>query len=132
MQAYVGVNSALLAAGLAAVVAPPAGAAPAAPVLTIDDGTAAAFDLTATPSPIPANQAMVIECSPPLSPGRSFNSDFRIIAVEAAAGEPEVTAAELAARFGSLAVGQKYFFRASVLKSTGERSAYGSVEVTLT
>lgn len=132
-QVYVGVNSAMFAAGFAAgVVVPPVGAAPAAPVITLDAITAAGFDMTSVPSPLPALTRQSFEFSPPLSAGRQFNADFRIVHTDAPASEPEVTAAMLAAKYGTLAVGQKYFFRSRLVTSTGLVSAFGSGSFILT
>lgn len=132
-QVYVGVNAAMFAAGFAAgVVVPPVGALPDPPVISLDDVTAAAFDMTSVPSPLPALTRQVFEFSPPLSAGRSFNADFRIVLTVAPAGEPEVTSAGLAAKYGTLAVGQKYFFRSRLVTSTGKVSTYASGSFILT
>lgn len=131
-QTYIGINSALANGGLAAVVNPDLTAPPAASTLGAVVTTVAGFSITLAPSPVPANQALVFESSPPLSAGRSFNSDFRVVKVRAAAATAVLVGADMVVKFGTLAVGQKFFIRASTVTSTGLRTAYLSTTVVVT
>ena len=132
-QQYVGVNSALISAGLGTVVDPPTGPVPDALFLDVVDATAGAFEVVITAAPVPAATAYQVEASPPLSPGRSFNKDFRLIKTwAAAAAAPKITAALLTAKFGTLSAGQKFFFRVFAIASDGSRSALTSLTAVLT
>lgn len=131
-QTYIGINSALSAAGLAAVTTPDLTAPPAGPALGAVTTTVAGFSVAFGTNPVPANEAYVFEASPPLSAGRSFNSDFRVVKVRAAAAVNTLVKADMEAKFGTLAVGQKFFLRASVVTSTGLRSSFISTTVVVT
>jgi hypothetical protein len=131
-QVYVGINSLLATAALAAVSTPPAGAAPDAPVLDVSSTDTDSFTLDVTPDPVTAGHALIVESSPPLSAGRSFNADFRVLEVAAAASSGTVDDVMLAARWGTLAVGQKFFFRARLVKANGAVSAFGATSAVLT
>ena len=75
-QTYISVNASLGAAGLSYVSTPDITAPPSAPVLGAETTTAAGFSVAFGASPVPANESLIIETSPPLSPGVSFNNDF--------------------------------------------------------
>lgn len=131
-QMYVSVNAAMANAGLTAVSTPDAGAAPGAPTQGATTLTAAGLSIIFGTTPVPTSQALVIETSPPVSAGRSFNRDYRVVKVRAAAAAASLLKADLETKFGTLVVGQTYFARASIVTSTGLRSAYESVKFTLT
>lgn len=131
-QAYVSVNCALLAAGLAVVTVPDAGAPLPAPALGAQTLTVAGFSLAFGSNPVPAGESLVIETSPPVSPGVSFNRDFRIVKVRAAAAVNTLVKADLESKWGSLAAGQKFFVRVSRVGSTGLRSAFATATVVVT
>ncbi len=126
-QLYIGLNSQLSAAGAASIDNPPVAAgAPALETLTLDfDIGIGGVDLGFGPSPVPANTAMIVEATEPVSSGRSnVNNRFRQIAVVAAAAtSPEDLEAAYVAKFGTPAVGQKVFVRAKFVNTeTGEVS----------
>ncbi len=64
---------------------------------------------------VPAGTIMVVDCSPPISAGRSFNAVFRRIAqFPAGVAVPAQTiATPYHAKFGAVPVGSKVFVRAS-------------------
>lgn len=131
-QQYIGVNSALAAAGLATVSVPDLNAPPAGPALGAVVTTVAGFSVAFGANPVAANQSLLLEASPPLSAGRKFNSDFRLVKVRAAAAVNTLVKADMEVKFGALAVGQKFFLRASLVTSTGLRSAYVTTTVVVT
>jgi hypothetical protein len=131
-QMFVSVNSALQNAGFDLVDAPDASAPPDAPALGAHTDTAAGFSFAFGTNPVPADTALVIETSPPLSPGRSFNGDFRVVVVRAAAAANTLLKAAMEAKWGTLVAGQKFFIRASYVTETGLRSAFEATVVTLT
>lgn len=132
MQYYVRVNTAMRAAGFAAGVDDPPVDIPAAPVLTVASVSIGSISVTATPSPLPAGNRMVFESSPPVSSGRGYNSDYRVVSTVAPAGAPEVDDSILITKWGTVSEGQKFFLRARVVNSTGGVGAWASVEFTVT
>jgi hypothetical protein len=131
-QWFISVNTALLAAGLAVVLVPDLNAPPAALVQGATVLTVAGFSIAFGTNPVPANQAYVFETSPPLSAGRSFNSDFRFVKVRAAAAANTLLKADMEVKWGPLVAGQKFFVRVSVVTSTGLVSAFTAVTVVVT
>lgn len=120
-QVYISVNAARMSAGMAAVDVPgdESEVLVSFSVVAADDG----FDVTFAATPVPADHKLVIEASQPVSPGRSFENDFRFITALAAA---TATGADILAaweaKFGSAAdyVGKKVFFRAYLVGPTGD------------
>lgn len=131
-QTYVGVNSLNQTAGAAIQAAPPSGAATSTPTATVNVGTAAGLDVEFD-NPDAGTVDMIIESSPPLSPGVNFNGDFRVVAIDnvATGDSTDLTAALLTAKFGTLVAGQKFIFRARSVAG-GNRSGYVTISVVLT
>jgi len=70
--------------------------------------------ITVTTLLIPADIAIAIYASPPMSAGRNFNADYRYIKTlppATVAGDNDIATA-LEAKFGTLAAGQKFFVQA--------------------
>lgn len=131
-QFYVGVICALAAGGYAAVTTPDSTAPGSSPAVGASTLTVAGFSVVFGTNPVPAGEALLLESSPPLSQGRSFNGDFRLVKVRAAAAASSLVKADMEAKFGTLIAGQKFFLRASYITSTGVRSAYGTATVIVT
>jgi hypothetical protein len=112
-QAYASVNNNRLMTGLAVVADAPALTTPATITGLVITLTAASFSIAYTPTPMPANTYLAIYCSPQRSAGRSFEADFRLIKVSAAAGaSPLVVLTEYTAKFGVPIVGNRIFISA--------------------
>ena len=131
-QTFVGLRALLAAVGLTLPLVPPAGAAPELTVLAVTDSTAVAFEATATPNIVPANTAVQIQTSPPLSPGREFNGDFRTIRIAPATNAAEIVASDLTLRWGTLAAGQKFFLRMRPVSIAGGDGAWVTATAILT
>jgi hypothetical protein len=129
---YVSVNSMLMNALLDPVDDPPTGDPPAMPGLGAQTLTAAGFSVAFTPTPVAAGESLVIETSPPLSMGRQFNKDFRVVIVREAAAAATLLKAAMEAKWGTLLPGQRFFIRASVVDELGNRSAYATDTVDVT
>lgn len=110
--AYCSVNGNLLAAGEAAVSAAPALLTPTGLLTATITLTAAAFSIAYTATPLPASTRLFSFCSPQRSAGRSFESDYRLIAVSAAAAaSPANIFTAYQARLGTPVVGQRVFIQ---------------------
>ena len=120
-QAYVGLYCALINAGLTPSDDAPGGEAPAAPAFTVTTLAADEATLAITPTPVPADTALVIEAAAPVSPGVNFVKDYRKIWVVAAG--TAVTAYDvidfLTDKFGTIPVGKKIFFRLTLVDANG-------------
>jgi hypothetical protein len=115
LQAYVSVNSLNLAAGNARVDAAPALTTPAALTTTTITLTNAAFSIAYTTTPLGAGARLFAYASPQRSAGRSFESDYRLIAVSAAAAaSPANIFTAYSARLGTPVTGNKIFIRLEV------------------
>lgn len=113
--AFISVNTTNVAAGNAAVDDAPALVTPASILTATVTLTAAAFSIAYTPTPLPADQRLFSFCSPQTSAGRSYWSDFRLIAVSAAAAaSPANIFSAYSARLGNPAVGNRIFLHLSV------------------
>ncbi len=122
-QSFVGVNSGLVNAGLAQVTAPPVDIDLPAPELVLTVAASPTFSVAFAPTPLSGGAKMVIQASPSISAGRSFNGDYRFIQASAAdAVSPVNIAAAYAAKFGALASGLRVFVRAYVILPSGQRS----------
>jgi len=77
---------------------------------------------------------VIVSTSPPMSTGRSFNNDFRIVQVthNPDSGDAILTDGTMATKWGTLSVGQKYFVRSQTIDVSGNRSAFQSLTVVLT
>lgn len=98
------------AAGVATLTDAPALATPATPLTATITLTAAAFSIAFTPTPLGAGIRMFTYVSLQRSAGRSFEGDFRLLQVSAAAAASPVNAyAAYVARFGVPVVGNRIF-----------------------
>ena len=126
-QSFVGVNSALINASLAQVTVPPVDVDIEAPVIT-PTAEEAAFTVAYTPTPVPTSHRLVVEASPAVSAGRTFNGDYRFVAsAAAAAASPLDIFTAWTAKFGGLQEGKKVFLRARLVRATGQVGAYATV-----
>jgi len=129
-QAYCSINATNLAVGAAVV--------SAAPVLTTPDAitsatvtlTAAAFSVAYTPTPLAAGERLLFYASPQRSAGRSFEGDYRLIHVSAAAAaSPADVMTAYTARLGAPVVGNKVFMALTRYSSGFESSALQVAQV---
>jgi len=108
--AFLSVNTTLVAAGDAQTLAAPALVTPPTPLTVVITLTAAAFSLAYTPTPLGAGQRLFSFASPQTSAGRSYWSDYRLIAVSAAAAaSPANIFAAYVARLGTPVVTNRVF-----------------------
>lgn len=111
-QAYASVNGNRLASGAAAVADAPGLVTPSAMLTCVPTLTSASFSLAVTPTPLGAGQKCFVYCSPQRSAGRTFESDFRLIQVTAAAAaSPYNILAAYTAKFGVPVVGNRIFIK---------------------
>lgn len=116
--AYCSVNGNNLAAGNAAVSDAPAVVTPPALLTATVTLTAAAFSIAYTTTPLGAGQRLFSFLSPQRSAGRSFEGDFRLIAVSAAAAaSPANVFAAYQARLGTPVVGTRIFWSLQVYQA---------------
>lgn len=109
-MAYCSVNNNQLAAGNAVLSDAPALVSPSTVATATVTLTAAAFSIAYTVTPLAAGQRLFVYCSPQRSPGRSFESDFRLIHVSAAAAaSPADVKTAYTARLGAPVVGNRIF-----------------------
>jgi hypothetical protein len=126
IQLYVRLNSNLEQAGQVSIANPPAPALAPTPGLVsvesdVSDGTITA---TFTEATVVAGQTLMIWATPPVSNGKSYVKNlFRSLGTfTITTNEADITAAYVA-RFGTLAVGQKTFYRAVYINNTsGQQS----------
>lgn len=116
LQAYTSLNALNIAAGNAIVDDAPALSEPASITTitpTIEDTPT--FSVAYTVTPLGAGQRLFFFAGPQRSPGRSFESDLRLIGVTAAAAaSPFNVLANYQARFGNPVVDNKIFWSAQV------------------
>lgn len=109
-QAYCSVNNNLSQLSVANVDDAPALATPeaiATATITLSD---AAFSIAFTPTPLGADEKLLVFCSPQVSAGRSFESDMRLIFVGAAATtSPANVFSAYSAKFGTPVIDNKVF-----------------------
>jgi hypothetical protein len=111
-QAYCSVNNNNVAAGNATVSAAPALTTPPALLTSTITLTAAAFSIAYTATPLAAGVRLFAFASPQRSAGRNFESDYRLIAVSAAAAaSPANVFTAYQARLGTPVVGNKVFLQ---------------------
>jgi len=120
--------------GASAVNDPPVADLTTMPSGAVTDPDAATIEITYAPTPVPAEDTLMLFASPPLSPGVGFNGDYRFVASEAGSGTtPLNAAAALTARFGTLQPGMKFFFRLVLVDiGTGARGPDSAVFSTVT
>ena len=108
--AYCSVNNNNLAAGNAVVATAPALTTPDALTTAVITLTAAAFSIAYTPTPLPTGERLFVFASPQRSAGRSFEGDYRLVFVTAAAAaSPANVFAVYQARLGTPVVTQRVF-----------------------
>lgn len=109
-QAYVLINNNKLAAGDATIADAPL-LLPPDPILTLTPTiTSASYSVAFTPTPLGAGERIFISAGPQRSAGRTFEGDFRLMVVSAAAGtSPQVILTAYQARFGSPVTGGRIF-----------------------
>lgn len=128
--AYTSVNNNKLDAGDAVVAAAPAIVTPAELATVTITLTAAAFSIAYTATPLPANTRLFIFASPQRSAGVSFNGDYRLLAVTAAAAaSPHNLLAAYTARFGVPVVGNKIFVKLETYNGGFKGSPFGVGQV---
>lgn len=111
-QAYCSVNNERLAAGDAVLSDAPALSTPSALATATITLTATSFSIAYTPTPLATGTHLFIFVSPQRSAGRSFESDFRLLAVTAAAAaSPHNALAAYTAKFGVPVVGNRVFLQ---------------------
>lgn len=110
LQAYCSVNNERLAAGDAVISDAPALGTPDALTSATITLTAASFSIAYTPTPLGTGQRLFVFVSPQRSAGRAFESDYRLLAVSAAAAaSPHNALAAYTAKFGVPIVGNRIF-----------------------
>ena len=108
--AYCSVNNNKLAAGDTVVADAPAMVAPVNVVTVTLTLTSAAFSVAYTATPLSANTRLFIYASPQRNAGRSFEADYRLIAVTAAAAaSPHNLLSAYTARLGAPVTGNRVF-----------------------
>lgn len=133
---YVRLNANIRTGGGTIIPSPPAlTASPSSITLTPAAAAGAAtFSIVFAASPVPANQAYVIEATPQISQGKSFVKNlFRIVQVFPAADTtPTSIHAAYIAMFGALVAGNKIVVRGYCVDLlTGVRSQYTVSEITV-
>jgi len=124
-QWFIGVNSNNARMGLPASLTPPMTATPTTPTITAF--AISQVGMSVTPSAGSAGVFAQVWASPPLSPGVSFNKDFRLMrTVPHVAAAPIVFTADYQNRFGNPPVGMQVIYRVNFL-TLGQ--AGGSTEV---
>jgi hypothetical protein len=109
--AFCSVNNNLAAAGDAALAAAPALITPGVLLTATITLTAAAASIAYTTTPLAAGVRLFSFMSPQRSPGRSFEADYRLIQVSAAAAaSPANVFTAYTTRFGTPVVTNKVFF----------------------
>lgn len=115
-----------LAGGVPITVPPsPTGIATPSVISAVAETTPLALTVDFEPAVVPAGLALVVEATPPMSQGiYNANNQFRIIAVlPAASASGASILSQYTAKFGSLPLGQKIFFRLKFISlTTGEVS----------
>lgn len=113
--AYCSVNANNLAAGNAAVSAAPALITPTTLITAVITLTAAAFSIAYTVTPLAAGLRLFAFCSPQRSAGRSFENDYRLVQVSAAAAaSPADIFTAYTTRLGIPIVGNRVFLQLQV------------------
>jgi hypothetical protein len=109
-MAYCSVNNNNVAAGNAIVSAAPALSTPAALLTAVLTLTNAAFSIAYTATPLAAGSKLFVYASQQGSAGRSFEGDFRLLFVSAAAAaSPANVFAAYSAKFGVPVTGNRVF-----------------------
>lgn len=110
-QAFCSVNNNKLNAGDVALTDAPAIVTPAALTSATVTTTAGTLAIAYTVTPLPAGAKLFVFASPQRSAGRSFEGDFRLLGVSAAAAASPFNALSIyTAKFGVPVVGNRIFF----------------------
>lgn len=111
-QAYVSVNTNNGAAGAAAVSDAPAFTSPPVLLTATVTLTHTAFSIAYTTTPLAAGIQLFVYVSPPQKAGRSFNKQYKLIGVTAAAAaSPANMLTAYSSRFGAPVAGYREFIR---------------------
>ncbi len=117
-QAYGSVNNLNAAAGNSAVSDAPGLVTPTGLTTLVITLTAVAFSLAYTPTPLAAGQRAFIRVSPQRSAGVTFEADYRLLTVTAAAAaSPANILAAYTAKFGVPVAGNKIFVSVGIYQS---------------
>lgn len=109
-QAYCSVNNNNVAAGNSVVSDAPSLVTPPTILTSTITLAAASFSIAYTPTPMPTGSRLFSYCGPQRSAGRSFESDYRLIAVSAAAAaSPANILSAYTAKFGVPVTGNRIF-----------------------
>jgi hypothetical protein len=109
-QAFVMLNNNRLAAGDAKLTDAPLYLPPDPMVSVTPTLTSGSFSIAYTTTPLPAGARIFVSCSPQRSAGRTFEGDYRLITVSAAAAaSPLNILAAYTARFGAPLTGARVF-----------------------
>jgi len=128
--AYSSVNNNQLDAGNAALSDAPAIVTPPALLTATITLTAAAFSIAYTTTPLGAGQRLFSYISPQQSAGRSFNANYKLIAVSAAAAaSPANVLAAYTARCGVPVVGNRIFLSLAVYQGGFLGAPFGVSQV---
>lgn len=128
--AYCSVNNNKLDAGDAIVSDAPAIVTPADLATVTITLTAIAFSIAYTATPLPASTRLFIFASPQRSAGVSFNGDYRLLAVTAAAAaSPHNLLAAYTAKFGVPVVGNRIFVSLTTYKGGFMGSPFNVAQV---
>jgi len=112
------VNNNNLAAGNAVVASAPALLTPSGLATATITLTSAAFSIAFTATPLGTGQRLFAFCSPQRTAGRSFENDYRLISVGAAAtASPLDVFTAYEARLGTPVTGNKIFLSLQVYDS---------------
>jgi len=123
-QAYCSANNVLAACGSTLVSDAPVLSTPVGLLTMTLTLTAAAFSVAYTTTPLAANTKLIIRVSPQRSAGRSFEADFRLLTVTAAAAaSPANVLTAYTAKFGVPVTGNKIFVSASTMFAGFESAA---------
>lgn len=113
-QAYCSVNNILAVMGSTLISDAPVLSTPVGLLTMTLTLTNAAFSVAYTTTPLAANTKLIIRCSPQRSAGRTYEADYRVITVTAAAAaSPANILTAYTARFGAPVTGNKVFVSAS-------------------
>lgn len=131
-QLYIGLNANLINVGTTAITTPPSPGT----TYSITSATLAMAKGAGTatvafgPSPVPAGNAVIVEATPAMSPGKTFAKNlFRQISIVAAAGTTPINiAAAYTTKFGGIpAAGQKVFVRLTPVNTVSGQKGQGYI-----
>ena len=113
-QAYCSVNGVLATMGSALITDAPVLSTPVGLLTMTLTLSSVAFSVAYTTTPLAAATKLIIRCSPQRSAGRSFEADYRVISVTAAAAaSPANILTSYTTKFGVPVTGNKVFVSAS-------------------